>query len=283
MNPHEFVIKHEKGDLRVCLLPSESLLIHEETIPDHVSELKESLLRDGKVKDPIVVDSGSFVVLDGMHRVAAMRESRCLRMPACMVDYLSPHIDVGVWYRALSGKLRREQFEAVLFSSGIEPERMTVNITEIPRNSSLATIFASGECLRFRSRGRGVYDVLSTAERCARQLGLVITFETERDALEKLEDRKIDAVITLPKIDKASVREAGLTRRLLPHKVTRHIIPARPLAVNVPVRILTDGTLLLREANGQFIANLRSREIVRRPPGSIVEGRRYDEETLIFS
>jgi hypothetical protein len=279
----EFVIKHEKLDLRVCLLPSESLLPHEETIPDRVSELKESLLREGKVKDPIIVDSESLVVLDGMHREAAMRELQCLRMPACMVDYLSPHIGVGVWYRTLSGPLRRDQFEAALFSLGIEPERTTVNMTEILKKSGPAMIFAGGECLRLKSRDREIYDVLRTIERCARQQGAKITFETERDALEKLENNRTDAIIILPRVNKTSVRKAGLTRQLLPHKVTRHIIPARPLAVNAPLETLTDETMPLMAANTQFITTLRSREIIRRPPGTVIEGRRYDEETFVFN
>jgi hypothetical protein len=259
------------------------LFIHEETIPDRVAELKDSLLRDGVVKDPLVVDAGSCVVLDGMHRVAALKELRCFCVPVCAVDYLNPSIKVGVWYRMLSGRSNPSQFEDALSSSGLKVQRFSFDATSVMENPHLATIFASGESLRLKGDGWQVYEVLKTAERCARQLGLTVTFETEHDALEMLANKKIDAIITLPKIDKESVREAGLTGQLLPHKVTRHVIPARPLGVNVPLRTLTDANISLEEANRQFIASLQAREITRRPSGSVIGDRRYEEETFIFN
>ena len=279
----EFLIRHDKVDLGIYLSPCKMLFIHEETIPDRVAELKDSLIRDGVVKDPVVVDAGSCVVLDGMHRVAALKELRCFSIPVCAVDYLNPNIRVGVWYRTLSGRLSTSQFEAALSSSGLRFERVSFDVTSAMENPHLATIFANGESLRLKGDGWQVYEVLKTAERCARRLALTVTFETERDALEMLVNKKIDAIITLPKIDKASVREAGLTGRLLPHKVTRHVIPARPLGVNVPLQALTDANIPLEEANRQFIANLQTRKITRRPSGSVIGDRRYEEETFIFN
>jgi len=279
----EFLIRHDKVDLGIYLSPSNMLFIHEETIPDRVAELKDSLLRDGVVKDPLVVDAGSCVVLDGMHRVAALKELRCFCVPVCAVDYLNPSIKVGVWYRMLSGRSSPSQFEDALSSSGLKVQRYSFDATSVMENPHLATIFASGESLRLKGDGWQVYEVLKTAERCARQLGLTVTFETEHDALEMLANKKIDAIITLPKIDKESVREAGLTGQLLPHKVTRHVIPARPLGVNVPLRTLTDANVSLEEANRQFIASLQAREITRRPSGSVIGDRRYEEETFLFN
>jgi len=279
----EFLIRHDKIDLGIYLSPCKMLFIHEETIPDRVAELRDSLIRDGMVKDPVVVDAGSCVVLDGMHRVAALNELRCSSIPVCAVDYVNPNIRVGVWYRTLSGRLNTSQFEAALSSSGLRFERASFDVTSVMDNPHIATIFANGESLRLKADGSQVYEILKTAEQCARQLGLTVTFETERDALEMLVNNKIDAIITIPKIDKASVREAGLTGRLLPPKVTRHVIPARPLGVNVPLRTLTDANIPLDEANRRFIANLQARKITRRPSGSVIGDRRYEEETFIFN
>lgn len=279
----EFLIRHDKVDLGIYLSPSNTLFMHEETISDRVAELKDSFLRDGVVKDPVVVDANSCVVLDGMHRVAALRELRCFCIPVCAVDYLNPSIKVGVWYRTLSGRLSPTQFEAALSSSGLRFERSLFDLTSVMENPHLATIFASGECFGLGADGRQVYEVLKTAERCARQLGLTVTFETERDALDMLVNKKIDAILTLPKIDKASVREAGLTGQLLPHKVTRHVIPARPLGVNIPLRTLTDASTRLEEANRRFIAGLQARKITRRPSRTVIEDRCYEEETFIFN
>ena len=130
--------------------------------------------------------------------------------------------------------------------------------------------------------GWRVFEVLKVGERCVRVLGFCVSFETERDALESLVSRKTDAIVTLPRIDKALVREAGLSGRLLPHKVTRHVIPARPLSVNVPLDMLTGGDSTLKEANEEFVSSLRTRRMTQRPSGAVIESRRYEEETFIF-
>jgi hypothetical protein len=279
----EFLIRHDKVDLGIYLSPSSMLHIHEETIAERVAELRDSFLHDKVVKDPVIIDADSRVVLDGMHRVAAMREVGCLCAPVCAVDYFNPSIKVGVWYRTLSGRLGPGQLEDALSSSGLKFEESLFKMRSVLENPNLATIFANGEYLGIKGNGLQTFELLKTTERCARQLGFTVMFETERDALEKLVNNKVDAVITLPKIDKTCVREAGLTGRLLPHKVTRHVIPARPLGVDVPLRTLTDTNVPLEEANRQFVASLRTRKITRRPPGTVIEDRRYEEETFIFS
>jgi len=277
-----FVIKHKELDLRICLLSSDMLLLHEETIPDRVTELKKSFVDEGVVKDPIIVDANSHVVLDGMHRVAALRDLNCTCIPVCEVDYDDPSIRVGVWYRTLSGGVHLSQLQKALSSCGIETVKASVDAVTMAETPLLAVLFADGGCLRMDATGWRVFEVLKVGERCVRVLGFSVSFETERDALESLVSRKTDAIVTLPRIDKALVREAGLSGRLLPHKVTRHVIPARPLSVNVPLNMLTGGDSTLKEANEEFVSSLRARRMTQRPSGAVIESRRYEEETFIF-
>jgi len=282
-NSPEFMIRHEKLDLHICLSSSDKLRLHEETIPNRVAELKREFLHDQVVKDPIVVDADSYVVLDGMHRVAALRELNCACVPVCAVDYLNPSIRVGAWYRAMFGKLSPSQVKSTLSASGLMPDAFSSDMAKIMDNPTLAILFANGECYRLKSDSLHVFETLRIAEQCLRQLGFTVNFETEHDALQILANKRTQAVMTLPKIDKASVRKAGLTGRLLPHKVTRHIIPARPLGVNVPLKILTDQGAQLLEANQSFVSSLQARKMTRRPSGTIIGGRRYEEETFIFN
>jgi len=282
-NPSELIIRHERVDLRIRLSPTNVLLIHEETIPERVAELKESFVRDGIVRDPVVIDDRSHVVLDGMHRVVALREMGCLNLPVCAVDYSDPSIKVGVWYRTLPRRLPIDAYEKALSLVGVKLERFSFNINELLENAPLATIFSSGDCFKLRSSEMETYDVLRKAEQCLSQFSPTIHFETERDALNKLANKQADVVVTLPRIDKAAVRTAGLTGRLLPHKVTRHMIPARPLGVDAPLGTLMDASIALEDANHQFVQSLRGREVARRPRGSIIEDRRYEEETFVFN
>jgi hypothetical protein len=279
----EFVIGHEKLDLHIYLSSTNNLLLHEETIPSRVAELKREFLRDEVVRDPVVVDTVSCVVLDGMHRVVALRELDCACIPVCAVDYLNPSIKLGTWYRSISGTMSSDEIKLALSASGLRFETFPFDISNIRENPVLAMLFAHRECLKLENGDMRVFATLKTAEQCLRKLGLTVKFETESDALKNLVDKKTKAVMTLPMIDKASVRRAGLTGRLLPHKVTRHIIPARPLGVNVPLITLTDRNTPLTDLNQRLVSSLRIRGITRKPSGAIIGGRRYEEETFIFN
>jgi len=279
----EFIIRHEKLDLHIYLSSLSKLLLHEKTIPDRVDQLKREFLDDQMVKDPIVVDADSCVVLDGMHRVAALRELNCVCIPVCAVDYLSPSIKVGAWYRAFSGASSPDQVRVALSAVGIRVTGCPFDFANIMKNPALAVLFADGECLKLQNSDLRVFETVEIAEQCIRQIGLAVKFETEHDALENLANKRTNIIMSLPKIDKTLVREAGLTGRVLPHKVTRHIIPARPLAVDVPLKTLTDGVATLQESNRRFVMSLESRRITRSMSGAIIGGRRYEEETFIFS
>ena len=279
----ELVIRHEKLDLRIYLSPLNKLLLHEETIPERVAELKREFFHGQIVKDPIVVDANTYVVLDGMHRVAALRELNCVCAPVCAVDYLNPSIRVGAWYRTMSGDPSPDQVKSTLSASRLKLDAFSFDMTGFIENPMLAVLFANGECYKLMHSSSHTFDTLRIAEQCIREIGFVIKFETERDAFQALVDKGTEAIMTLPKIAKASIREAGITGRLLPHKVTRHIVPARPLGVNTSIKTLTDQTVKIEETNRRFVADLETRTITREPSGAIIEGRRYDEETFIFN
>lgn len=70
--PVAYTIDHEGLRLDIALAPTDRLHIHEETIPERVSSLGDRIMRDGVQSAPIIVDRGTYVVLDGMHRTAIM-------------------------------------------------------------------------------------------------------------------------------------------------------------------------------------------------------------------
>jgi len=62
-----------------------------------LENLAAEIRMDEALRHPVIVDKESFVVLDGMHRVAALKILNCQRIPACLVNYKSPSISVGAW------------------------------------------------------------------------------------------------------------------------------------------------------------------------------------------
>jgi hypothetical protein len=79
------------------LVDIDRLKIHEEIRPEHVARLVAEMRRDGVVVDPIWVAHGSYVVLNGHHRLAALRELGAHRVPAWVLDYDSELIVLDRW------------------------------------------------------------------------------------------------------------------------------------------------------------------------------------------
>ena len=78
----------------ICLIDIEELKEHEEIRPDYLEELKNEILSDGILKMPIAVDEKTYIILDGHHRLHALKKIGCKRIPVILFDYQSPEIEV---------------------------------------------------------------------------------------------------------------------------------------------------------------------------------------------
>jgi len=73
--------------VRFALVPIRDLKTHEEAEPDRVRRVMRQIKSTRMVKKAIIVDSDSMVVLDGVHRLSALKALGCVRIPAWLVDY----------------------------------------------------------------------------------------------------------------------------------------------------------------------------------------------------
>lgn len=71
-----------------CLKP------HEGINQTRLLEVKKQLLEDGCLRNPVVVDRKTKVVLDGHHRLAVFKELGYKKLPAMLVNYQSNQIRV---------------------------------------------------------------------------------------------------------------------------------------------------------------------------------------------
>ena len=125
-----------------------------------------------------------------------------------------------------------------------------------------------------------IYDKIAEIEIIAQKMGLAILYSTEADALQSLQTES-RSVLIVPSLTKEEVVEGALQHQLYAQKTTRHVVPARPLFTNVPISWLK--TSDLEEANQQLYAHLNSKQIIKKDPGSIIDGRRYEERAYLFS
>jgi len=105
--PHIFsTAKHGRMPLTE-LVELDKLKPHEGVYSEHLKELKEEIESDGILKFAIAVNKDGNIILDGHHRVAALRELECAKIPVVFVDYDSS--DIEVWSQRNNVRLTKEE------------------------------------------------------------------------------------------------------------------------------------------------------------------------------
>lgn len=270
---------------RISLIEVDALKAHEEVVDSIVDFLANDMLTEGKVRDPLIVDQEECVILDGMHRYSSLKSLKCRFIPCCLVDYDSPLIRVGAWFRLFAVDQPESLAEKVLTENKLRYSRERIKFDDMTCETqtiiltSTETAFSLTQPLEPVEQARTAVLV----EKSMAKLGHVAEYLSEIVAIQNLRSGKRNLVISLPVFTKRQIRDLGQRGLLLPHKVTRHVIPSRPLHINVPLQILKDATISQQEADRKLGNLLAERQVERKDPGSIVDGRRYEEELLVFS
>jgi hypothetical protein len=264
-------------------MPLEELKPHEEVIEEAVAKLAREMRQDGFVRDPLIVDRDEHVILDGMHRFSSLERLRCRFAPCCLLDYMSPKITVGSWYRVFTVERPKSIAQEILSDMKVNYSvREKSSTGEYAPNSVILTgdgsEFSADNSTNLLERCRMAVAI----EKRMVKDGHPVTYLSEALAVDSLASNRANFVVVLPTFTKETIRRFGSEGLLLPHKVTRHIIPSRPLAIDVPLSLLMDSQLSLRETDEKLGELLAARKVDRKPPGSMIDGRRYDEELLVF-
>ncbi len=252
---------------------------HEETVQEELDAIIGALRNEPVLRHPIIADSNSGAVLDGTHRLAALRQLECLAIPAALIDYQNPLVQVERWFRIIKGQSLRDFIRGV---DGLSPTPMSVSEAEdsLSARSSYATLRDARECFAFKSEGSSPLDLCKRAfalEQLAKESQAKIAL-TDNGSMHDLSESTI--LMSTIRLDKREVVENCLKHLLFPPKSTRHLIPSRPLGVAVPIEWLknTDSA----EAEEKFERHLRAMTMRRLSAGSKVGSRRYMEEVFLF-
>ncbi len=279
-----YIISHPGLKLEIKLEEIKKLYIHEEIIPRIVEWLSVEIKR-GIYKHPVIVDKETLVVLDGVHRVAALQHLGYKLIPVCLVNYSNPSIRVKSWFRTIeNGQKTGKNVRKDLEESGYNLQEIVDN--ELKRKMCdreiIIGIVTSRKCYGIPGKIESIkeiYEYIKQLERNLRSVGYNIGYETESDAVNKVKSGKALAAIIVPRITKRDVVTAALSGEMFVHKSTRHVIPARPLFVNVPIEWLNMDS---KEANKLLLEHLSKKKLRRLPAGQTLD-RRYKEELYVFS
>lgn len=290
-----YEIKTPQITLKVTVREVNKLYIHEEIIPSILYWLVEKIKRDNVFKDPVIVDEKTMVVLDGMHRIAAVKELGFKYIPVCLVDYDNPSIGLYSWSRVIKIKSReayRDFDEAgrVMLDA---LNRLGYRLVSVPGLNAGSEMLARRELVGLLVLGKSligvksntrsiksIYDSVKRIEEALMHRGFEISYYTEKDSLDLVEKGEAVAALMPPTITKSEVRAVALRGEVFVHKATRHVIPARPLDINIPLDWLT-GSYSLNEVEKMLVEWLLRRRVKRLSPGTVLD-RRYEEELYVF-
>ncbi len=225
-------------ECELTLLPVEDVYPHEEIVEASLRKLVKAIEASGYIDHPILVDRDSNVVLDGMHRLAASKVLGFDLVPVFKIPYEIVKLDVRV--RHIRDRTREAKLKEFEDSSG---ER----------------IVYGQETFRISEEGVKILDA-----------------EYGKENMQFLHYKEPDILAVMPyKLSKEQVVKRALSGRLFPAKTTRHVMPARPLFVTIPIRFLKGGEERIEEFNRWIL-----RKRVLRIRGGITLDRHYEEETL---
>ena len=259
--------------------PVSSLNPHEETIPSQAEKLADQIRRDTVQKDPLIIDSDSGAVLDGMHRLKAFDILGIENVVCCAVDYSSPSVSLHRWVRVVRVRERRMLQELLAGLGTSEKVGLELAFAESEGRRAVA-IITPWECRIMRLKGNEIYSgfaVVKKVEAVARQMNWEEKSVPE-DELDVALRAEGSVAILPPRAGKQDVVKAARTGRLFPYKSTMHVVDPRPVGVRFPVSEL-NGYSRARELLDEKLRRSTPTEL---PAGSVYEGRRYKERLIIL-
>ncbi len=272
-------VKDSRIPILLTLRSIESLRPHEETVGHELGLIINDLEHEDVLRHPLIGDQSTGVILDGTHRLAALKALNCRWVPCALVEYEDPKILVDRWYRIITGSntqdfLKKLDMEPSTLMTPAEGENRLL------KRECYASLDDRSVCRVFPCKGMTPMELTRAAfklEQAAKDQGLKVKYSDGKGT----SSASHRFVLSTVKLEKREIVESALRGLVFPPKTTRHIIPSRPLGISTPLDWLRSEQRV--DAQARFVQDLRSKRVKRMPEGSKVGSRRYLEEVFIFN
>jgi hypothetical protein len=277
-------------DLR--MLPMAGIVAHEQAEPRRVERLSRRIAADGLLKNPVIVTpipgAADYMVMDGANRTAALRGAGARDVLAQIVRYDEPGVELTTWRHLITGLNPNDLLEAIARVPGL---RLRAGGLAEARDA-LAARRAAAYLVHPPHDGRPVEVYLLATAQCdaaaesALLLEVVDIYKGKPEtAIHRVGSDEIaeylglyddvSALMVFPPYSPAELLDLARAGLRVPTGITRHIIPARALRVNVPLDLLRDPTQSLEAKNAWW------RDHVKAKLGDN-QIRFYQESTYLF-
>jgi len=270
--------------LRLKLEPLEKVRLHEEVLPDMSRKICRAICEERVLQDPIFIDEDSKVILDGMHRAAALlklKHGECRELfwdehtqqytyPACekcqgkfknleyifccAVDYTrTKSVTLNKWYRGVLYPFQKA-VSLVKDRYRIEPQSEEDAFASL-REDSFTILTDGNEYYAVFGDFTNIlkkYLAIDEIEQMIRKNDGHIIYCADEEAFKRLKKGEFSFLMITPTITKKDVQTFSVNGipekgEVFPPKSTRHRLSARPLKVNIPLRLLEKGDYTLKQ------------------------------------
>ena len=269
-----------------------SLFRHEAIIPHIANKLILEFKNLASLQNPIIVDE-NHVVLDGNHRAHAFNTLNFKFIPVCKIDYFNECTRLRYWFRLLGNV---ENFNIIprtieKFGGIFEPIKNRTALKACLDANCLAfgvqradrfavARFSDKYCVDPVAAYQIIQDIQDTLAEDGVTLAYIPCKTVHHDRFYQ-EMKPDELVIWTPQITKEMVVGAACQHKVFAPKTTRHVIPVRPLNVNIPGYWFTEN-VSLKEINRRFDTFLKKKKIRKFSAGMVLDGRYYEEELVVF-
>jgi len=241
-----------KKKVTPTLLDINDLLPHEEIIHERLNALLKMILELGAVDMPIIAAPipgvSKYLIVDGHHRWAALKRLGARKVPAIIINYFSPEVQVYTWYPGFKGDAK--EFLDMVNDVGVKIE-INRNGESIIRSIKLgkcrvdnlecAFVMIGKDSEYFKLGGwlEGQKRIVKVLDELAGMGKLTMTwYGLLEDALKDLKENEIDYVLVRRGLTKDEVMKVVKAGKVLPPKTTRHVLPFIPEKVYTRLSML---------------------------------------------
>lgn len=277
-------------DLRIVALAE--IVPHEQADPRRVERLSRRIAADALLKNPVIITpipgTARYMVMDGANRTAALGQIGVRDVLAQVVHYEQPGVELTTWHHLITGIEPNTLLDAIAQQPGLAVEHATLPAARQALAARRAVAY-----LVHPPHGRHAVQVyvltrLPSEPRpeTALLLEIVDLYKGKPETaihrvgsdqigayLDDYDD--VSALIVFPPYRPADILDLARAGLRVPTGITRHIIPARALRVNVPLALLRDPDRSLAEKNAWWHEHVKAKLADN-------EIRYYQESTYLF-
>jgi hypothetical protein len=238
------------------MLPTSWLLPHEDSDPRRVDKLARRLRQEGYLKNPPIITpipgTERYAVLDGANRSSALAQLEAPHIVAQIVSYGDPGVELDTWYHVVAG-MPVDDFEGALTRvTGLELCDTSLEEAREALSTDQAAAYVvcqSGVRVVCNSEGFIPRDLRLLKDIVDSYRGRADIYRASNDIWEIQAPYypDITALVIFPRLTPADILSAARDGNRVPSGITRHIISARALNINIPLGVLAADWSLARK------------------------------------